>query len=79
MVGVSENASSEVCDRVKSLGYGRGSRIQLYGQRFEVISDPVPEEDGISISVRLEGGSAVRFIKLPVTVYQAAEAHGVGR
>lgn len=76
MVGVSENATSEVCDRLKNLGYGEGSHIQLYGQRFEVVSEPRPEEDGISICVRAEGETAVRFIKLPVTILQAAQEFG---
>ena len=75
MVGVSENASTEVCDRLKNLGYGKGNHIQLYGERFEIISDPFLEEDRISICVRAEDKTAVRFIKLPVTVFRAAQEH----
>jgi hypothetical protein len=34
---------AEVCASVKRLGYGVKQSIRLYGEEFEVISDPFPE------------------------------------
>jgi hypothetical protein len=39
---------AEICASVKRLGYGTHQRIRLYGEEFEVISDPFPEADGRS-------------------------------
>jgi hypothetical protein len=75
MIGVSEVAPSEVCDRVKQLGYVTGSHIHLYGERFEVVSDPFPEDNGIAVCVRSAADTAVRVIQLPVTVLQTAKEH----
>jgi hypothetical protein len=33
------------CGSVKRLGYGVSQSIRLYGEEFEVISDPFPESD----------------------------------
>jgi hypothetical protein len=43
---------SEICDQVKHLGYAVSDRIRLYGEEFEVLSDPFPEDDGIAVRVK---------------------------
>ena len=30
------------CVRIKDLGYNASSHIQMYGERFEIVSDPFP-------------------------------------
>jgi len=69
--GPPEIAISEVCDRVKHLGYAAGSQIHVYGERLQVVSDPFPHEDGIAVHVRVENSAALRIVKLPSTVLQA--------
>jgi len=32
---------AEVCESVKRLGYGASQNIRLYGEEFEVVSDPL--------------------------------------
>jgi len=44
--------SAEVCSGVKRLGYRAKQTVRLYGEEFEVISDPFPESGGIAITVR---------------------------
>jgi len=61
----------EVCASVKRLGYGARQHIRLYGEEFEVISDPFPEAGGIAVSVKTKKGSRVRVIQLPATVLQS--------
>ena len=60
----------EICASVKRLGYGARQNIRLYGEEFEVISDPFPEAGGIAVSVRAKKGKGVRIIQLPATVLQ---------
>lgn len=62
---------SEVCARVKHLGYGASCRVRLYGEEFEVVSDPFPESDGIAIHVATKKDSRIRTLQLPATVLQS--------
>jgi hypothetical protein len=62
---------SEVCARVRHLGYVASGRVRLYGEEFEVVSDPFPEEDGIAVHVTTKKDSKVRVLKLPATVLQS--------
>jgi len=63
----------EVCAGVKRLGYGAGQRIRLYGEEFEVISDPFPEADGFAVSARTKKGDGIRIVHLPATVLQSVK------
>ncbi len=65
---------SKVCAHVKDLGYGVSSRIRLYGEEFEVMSDPFPEANGIAVQVRSKKDSRIRALQLPATVVQSAKA-----
>ncbi|MFZ0588805.1 MAG: hypothetical protein WAM48_20795, partial [Candidatus Sulfotelmatobacter sp.] len=61
-----ENPSmSEVCARVRHLGYAVSGRIRLYGEEFEVVSDPFPEADGIAIHVTTKKDSKIRVLQIP--------------
>jgi hypothetical protein len=67
---------SEMCAHVKHLGYAASGRIRLYGEEFEVLSDPFPEDDGIAVHVKTKKNSTVRVLQLPATVVQSAKARG---
>jgi len=67
---------SEVCAQVKHLGYAASGRIRLYGEEFEVVSDPFPEDGGIAVRVKAvrvkaSSNSAIRVLQLPATVVQS--------
>ncbi len=62
---------AEVCVKVKHLGYGINQSIRLYGEEFEVISDPFPEAGGIAVNVRTKKGNRIRVVQLPATVLQS--------
>jgi len=64
---------AEICDSVKRLGYGPTQSIRLYGEEFEVISDPFPEAGGIAFSVRAKKGDVIRTVQLPATVLQSVK------
>jgi hypothetical protein len=57
--------------RVKRLGYAARERIRLYGEEFEVISDPFPHADGIALNVKTKKDANVRVVRLPATVLQS--------
>jgi hypothetical protein len=62
---------SEMCAHIKHLGYAASGRIRLYGEEFEVISDPFPEDDGIAVHVKTKSNSNIRVLQLPATVVQS--------
>lgn len=63
----------EVCAHVKNLGYAVSERVRLYGEEFEVVSDPFPQADGVAVQVTTRKDSKVRVLQLPATVVQSAK------
>ena len=62
---------AEIIESVKRLGYGASQNIRLYGEEFEVISDPFPEAGGIAVSARTKKVEGIRVVQLPATVLQS--------
>jgi len=67
----SSSSVVEICNSIKRLGYGASQNIRLYGEEFEVISDPFPEAGGIAVNVRTKKSNGVRILQLPATVLQS--------
>jgi len=63
----------EICARVKHLGYTTSGRLQLYGEEFEVLSEPYPEDNGIAVQVKSKRNPQVRVVHLPATVLQTVK------
>jgi hypothetical protein len=63
---------SRICAHVKHLGYAAARRIRLYGEEFEVVSDPFPEADGVAVHVTTKKDPRIRILRIPVTVLQSA-------
>ncbi|MFZ0293434.1 MAG: hypothetical protein WAL52_07490 [Candidatus Sulfotelmatobacter sp.] len=68
---------SEMCAHIKHLGYAASGRIRLYGEEFEVISDPFPEDDGIAVQVKTRSNSTIRVLQLPATVVQSVRGRSM--
>jgi hypothetical protein len=65
-------SASEICARVKHLGYAASRHLRLYGEEFEVVSDPFFEADGIAVRVTTKSDSNIRVLRIPLTVLQSA-------
>jgi len=63
---------SRICAQVKHLGYAVARRIRLYGEEFEVVSDPFPESDGVAVHVTTKKDPSIRLLRIPITVLQSA-------
>jgi len=64
------NSVEEACARIKQLGYVASRRVRIYGEEFELLSDPFPQEDQIAIRAKAKSDSRVRILRLPVTIMQ---------
>ncbi len=56
------------CVRIKDLGYNASSHIQMYGERFEIVSDPFPDGNAIAIFVTTASDKTKRTIHLPASI-----------
>ena len=65
-------SASDICAHLKHLGYAISRRIRLYGEEFEVVSDPFPEAGGIAVHVTTKKDSSTRVLQIPATVLQGA-------
>ncbi|MBA3914969.1 MAG: hypothetical protein H0X25_14195 [Acidobacteriales bacterium] len=61
---------TEICANVKNMGYGMSQHIRLYGEEFEVVSDPFPEDDGIAVKAKTKKLPDARTVQLPATLLQ---------
>jgi hypothetical protein len=58
---------------LKHLGYAISRRIRLYGEEFEVVSDPFSEAGGIAVRVTTKKDLTIRVLQIPATVLQTAK------
>jgi len=70
---VAFSPASRICAQVKHLGYAAARRIRLYGEEFEVVSDPFPEADGVAVHVTTKKDPSIRLLRIPITVLQSAK------
>jgi hypothetical protein len=64
------DSAEEACARVKHLGYVASRHIRIYGEEFELLSDPFPDADQIAIRAKAKGDSRIRTLRLPLTIVQ---------
>ena len=71
------NSVEEACARIKHLGYVASRRVRIYGEEFELLSDPFPQADQVAIRARAKSDSRVRILRLPVTIVQSGRRQQV--
>jgi hypothetical protein len=59
---------AEGCARIKNLGYVASKHITMYGERLELVSDPVQEGDCIVVQVIGGSDPTIRTLRLPVSI-----------
>jgi len=71
------NPVEEACARIKQLGYVASRRVRIYGEEFELLSDPFPQADQIAIRAKAKSDSRVRILRLPLTIMQGGRRQQV--
>lgn len=61
---------NEVCAQLRKMGYAQSKRIRIYGQEFEVVSNPFPQGDGIAVQAFSKRETETRTLRLPLPVVQ---------
>jgi hypothetical protein len=63
----------KMCEKLKRLGYGQNSQIRLYGDKFDLTSDPVVITDHLVVVDAIEQKSGrARRIRIPLNVLNIA-------
>ena len=60
--------SSDSCVKIKDLGFTASVHVKMYGERFEIVSDPFDEGDGIAVHATSGNDPEVRTLRLPVGI-----------
>ena len=63
----------KMCEKLKRLGYGQNSQIQLYGYKFDLTSDPLVITDHLVVVDAIEQKTGrARRIRIPLNVLNIA-------
>ncbi len=60
----------QLCERLKQLGYAQSKWIRIYGQEFELISNPFPQGKGIAVRAQSKQEQQERILALPLPILQ---------
>lgn len=61
-------ASSDGCEKVRGLGFTASKHIKLYGELFEILSDPFDEGDCVSVRATSGSNPEIRTLRLPIAI-----------
>ena len=67
------NQPDNLCEVIKRLGYAQNNQVTLYGEIFDLVSDPVSVGDNLVFVDALEHNSGrVRRVRIPPAIVRAA-------
>jgi len=69
-MAVLSNRDAELCERLKQLGYAHKNRIRIYGEEFDLTSNPVAEENGYAIEAVSRKSGEARRLRIPLSILQ---------
>jgi len=70
------NRPDTLCEAIKRLGYARNNQIRLYGEVFDLVSDPFSVGKNLVFVCAVERKSGeVRRVRIPSTVVQLARTN----
>jgi hypothetical protein len=70
---------SDSCVKIKDLGFSASMHINMYGERFEIVSDPFDEDDGIAVRATSGSDPEIRILRLPIAILIGREGRFLKR
>ena len=64
----SSQSPSENCARIRDLGFKASAHIKMYGEHFELVSDPFVDGDYTTVNAISRDGCGTRTLRLPVSI-----------
>lgn len=59
---------SASCEMIRDLGFTASVHITMYGERFEIISEPFDEGDCVAVRATSGNDPEVRILRLPTAI-----------
>jgi hypothetical protein len=63
-----DQSAIEDCVRIKDLGYRSSGHIKMYGEQFDIVSDPFPDGGGVAVHVTTTQEPTERTLRLPTSI-----------
>jgi hypothetical protein len=64
----SGRSATESCAKIRDLGFTASKQIKIYGERFELVSDPFEDGECTAIQVVSENDRTIRTLRLPQAI-----------
>jgi len=75
-----KNQPDTLCEKIKRLGYAQNNQVRLYGEVFDLVSDPVSVGENFVFVDGLERKSGhLRRVRIPSTIVEMARKKIVRR
>jgi hypothetical protein len=69
-MAVQSSRDVELCERLKTLGYAHRNRIRMYGEEFDLTSNPLRDENGFAIEAISRKSGIARRLGIPLSILQ---------
>jgi len=63
-----DKSATDDCITIKDLGYSPSHRIRMYGERFDIVSDPFTDGNGVAVRVTTAKEPKARKLRLPTSI-----------
>jgi hypothetical protein len=60
----------ELRERLKALGYAHRNRIRMYGEEFDLTSNPIADGNGYAIEAISRKSGNTRRVRIPLSIVQ---------
>jgi len=64
---------AESCAKIKGLGFTASKHIKMYGESFEIVSEPFSDGDCIAVHAISGTDSEIRTLRLPIAILVGSE------
>ena len=65
----------ESCTHFKKVGFSVSAKVRIYGEEFDVLSDPFGTGEGVAVHVRSRRTAQTRVLQLPATIVPRTPQH----
>jgi hypothetical protein len=66
-----EQNADAICARLIALGYSQQSRVRMYGEEFELISNPFVDQNGFAVHAVSTRSRETKKLQIPLYVLRA--------
>jgi len=69
-MAIQGSRAAEVGERLTVLGYAHPNRIRMYGEEFDLTSNPFPDENGFAVDAISRKSGVARRLRIPLSILQ---------